>query len=140
MKLELGVGRKLDEPDANTIASELTGMNWEEDIFAKLSRDQLNYIQATGTHPEGFIVEYQDGSETNFFEASQKLRFEALKDIFLAYARADSSWQTAVQWKRVAIQKNRGRLQFILVLAGVVGLVALFLGLAIMRLLQKLHP
>jgi hypothetical protein len=140
MKLELGVDRTLDGPDANTIASELTGMNWEEDIFAKLSRDKLNYIQATGTHREGFIVEYQEGSEANFFEASKKLNFEALKGMFLAYASGDSSWLTAVQWKRVAIQKKGGRLRVMLMLAGVVALFAVFLWLAIMGFLQKHHP
>jgi hypothetical protein len=139
LKLELGVDRTLDGPDADTLASELAGMNWQEDIFAKLSRDKLNYIQATGTHRDGFIVEYQDGSEVNFFEAPKKLKFDAVKGMFLAYAGGDSSWQTAVQWKRVAIQKNEGRLRTALVLAGVIGLVAFLIFLGIMSFLQKVH-
>ena len=139
MKLELGVDRTLDGPDANTIALELTGMNWEDDIFAKLSHDKLNYIQATGTHREGFIVEYQEGSEANFFEASKKLNSEAVKGLFLAYASGDSSWLGAVEWNRVAIQKKGGRLRVVLVIAGVIVLFAVFPWLATMGFLQKHH-
>jgi hypothetical protein len=139
MKLELGVGRTLDGPDAETIALSLAELDWEEDIFAKLSRDERNYIQATGNHREHFIVEYQDGSEERFFQASEKVNIEAVKSAFVAYSRGDSSWQSSFRWQRVDPQVNRGRLRAVLTVIGVIVLIAFFFFLAITGSLAKLH-
>jgi hypothetical protein len=73
MKLELGTNRMLDGPDTETIARCLAELDWKEEVFAKLSRDEFNYLQTTGNHPEGFIVEYQDGSEEQFSPAQRQV-------------------------------------------------------------------
>jgi hypothetical protein len=138
MKLELGVSRTLMEPDAETIARSLAELDWKEDIFAKLSRDKLNYIQTTGTHGEGFIVEYQDGGEDRFFQAVSKVNLEAVKSFFVAYSRGDNSWQSSVGWRKVDVRSGGGRLRSLRTLITVVLLIAFLLFLAFMSLRAKL--
>lgn len=139
MKLELGVGRRLDGPDAATIALSLAELDWEKEIFAKLSRDARNYIQASGTHREGFIVEYQDGAEERFFQAAEKVNIEALKTAFVAYSRRDGSWQSAARWQRVDPQVNQERWRAVLRVVGVIVAIAFVLFLAVLSALEKLH-
>ena len=140
MKLELGIDRAVDQPDADTISRSLAELDWEKDIFAKLSRDKLNYIQACGSHREGFILEYQDGSEARFFQAAEKLNIEALKNAFVAYSRGDDSWQRAARWQNVDPQSAAGgRLRRWLVLVSAFAFVAVVVFLIIMRLLATIH-
>jgi hypothetical protein len=140
MKLDLGADRTLDGPDADTIARSLAELDWEKDVFAKLSRDKLNYIQACGSHREGFIVEYQDGSKARFFQAANRLNIEALQSAFVAYARRDSSWQTSAQWQKVDLMAAAGgRLRMWLLITVAFACIAFVLFMFIMRLLAAIH-
>jgi hypothetical protein len=136
MKLRLGE-RSIDVHDVATIARSLDEMDWEKDLFAILSRDKLTFIQATGSHREGFIVEYMDGADERFYRAAGKANIEAVKMAFLAYHRADPSWQTSFQWQK-ADARVEGRWGWIK-LAAVIALIALFLFAAIANLIARLH-
>jgi hypothetical protein len=140
MKLELGVNRTLNGPDADSIALALAGMDWKEDIFAKLSRDKFNYIQVCGTHSEGFILEYQDGSKERFFQAANKVNIEMVKSAFVAYSRGDGAWQSSIQWKQIDPDVAAGgRLKMWLGIIVAFAFLALFVVLCVVRLLAKIH-
>ena len=137
MKLNLGTARSLNDPDAAAISQSLKELDWERDLFAKLCRDRLHYIQATGSERSGFILEYQDGALTRFFQSVGRVNIETLKNAFVAYAGGDGAWQAAVHWQPAVSHEQRSRV-WIMFLAVCLCLAAALI-LIVLRLLAASH-
>ena len=96
MKFELENGPAVVNPDADAIASSLAAVRG----FAILSRDEMTYIQTSGSAREGFVLEYQDGDNDRHYRCPAELSLERVTLAFLSYAQGTDSWKTSLRWNK----------------------------------------
>ncbi len=99
MELELASGNWIAEATDADIYNLIDG---EE--FAILSRTPDHYMQcAAQEEPAGeYILEYQDGSLREHFEAVDRpITLQRVTVAFLKYLRGDTSWQSDFRWEKM---------------------------------------
>lgn len=96
MKLELESAPTVMNPDADAIVASLASVRG----FAILSRDQITYIQTSGSAREGFILEYQDGDTDLHYRCPDELSLEQVTRAFVSYAQGMDSWKTSLRWDK----------------------------------------
>jgi hypothetical protein len=127
MNLETSAGRSVANPSASQIAEELAALPGGADCYAILSLDDLTYIQTAGRPPEGFLLEYQDGSAERHYRSTERaLPLSTVTNAFQLYARSDSSWRSVATWKQQDLSEPSGgssRLRLALLAAAILALV-----------------
>ena len=98
MNLELENRPAVRNPDAAAIGKSLAGVQG----FAILSKDEMTYIQASGSAKDGFWLEYQEGDTEQHYHCLGRLSLEQATKAFVSYAQADEYWRTSVPWRRAA--------------------------------------
>ena len=96
MKLELENAPAVVNPDADAITSSLATVRG----FAILSRDEMTYIQTSGSARAGFVLEYQDGDTDRHYRCPDELSLEQVSQAFRSYAQGTDSWKTSLRWNK----------------------------------------
>jgi hypothetical protein len=106
MELEMEDGTVLEAPSAQAIAQALEKLDGKRNSFAILARDEMTYIQTSGSVKDGFDLEYQEGSTDRHFRAAgQGLTLQDVVGAFQDYAAGGLGWRSAVQWENSPIKK-----------------------------------
>ncbi len=109
------VGEFHDPSEAEIIRALNEAPDEIDNIIAILSRDDLTYIQTTGTRAEGFILEYQENSTEEHYASPERLTLEQVSRAFVAYATGDPSWLMASRWKKVKFIGRMGQATLVLI-------------------------
>ena len=96
MKLELENVPAVVNVDADAIMSSLAAVRG----FAILSRDEMAYIQTSGSAREGFMLEYQDGDTNRRYRCLDELSLGQVTQAFLSYADGTDAWKTSFRWDK----------------------------------------
>lgn len=107
MQLELD-GKISNHPTAQDIATALRSLDDGTASFAILGTGELTYIQVTGTGYQGFILEYQDGSQHQHYYCEQSLSLGDVITTFQAYVEGnEKQWRTPFCWTRKGMKERR---------------------------------
>ena len=122
MKLEMENGFVQENPSAEVIAQALSTLGAKGSSFAILAKDDLTYIQTSGSTKDGCDLEYQENSVSQHFRATNEAI--PLQDVIAAfqdYAAGGIQWRSRFQWE--AEKKKSGCLGMLLlaIVAGVAG-------------------
>lgn len=102
VRLKMGAGKDLENPDLDAIISSLNSLEGGTDHFAILHRSDQVYIQTIGG-PEEFQLEYRDGAADKHFQCMATKR--VVIDAFRSYASpGDEAWRTACDWKKLHLR------------------------------------
>lgn len=96
MKLESENAPTLRNPDARGITDSLAAVQG----FAILSKDEMTYIQTSGSATSGFVLEYQEGDTDQHYRCPDTLSLPQVTKAFLSYAQGTDSWKTALNWEK----------------------------------------
>jgi len=99
MKLELENGTSIRNPDTRAIAEALASL----DGFAILGRDEMTYMQTSGSRREGFVLEYQEGDTDRHYQCPDPLTEKQITEAFLSYADGTDAWKTVFRWEKMDI-------------------------------------
>src|SRR5262245_50210152 len=90
---------RYDEPDPQTIATVLAGLDGGRHVLATLGESELAYVQASGSVQSGFALDYQDGSlDRHYRSRGDVLSLEHVTGVFQKYARGDATWREGIDW------------------------------------------
>ena len=90
---------RYDEPDPQTIATVLAGLDGGRHVLATLGESELSYVQASGSVQSGFALDYQEGSlDRHYRSRDDTLSLERVTGIFQKYARGDATWRDGIDW------------------------------------------
>jgi hypothetical protein len=90
------------DPDEPTIAQVLASLDGRHRALATLGRSEFAYVQASGSVDDGFAVEYQEGSlDQRYRSRPAALPLARTTEMFLKYARGDSSWRDGLEWEHI---------------------------------------
>ena len=98
MHLEFESGVMIDSPEE----ADVSRIEGEE--FAILSTSGHTYIQCAemGEAPWGYVLEYQDGSLEQHYEATDHpITLERVLAAFKKYLNADPTWRDDFQWQKM---------------------------------------
>ena len=83
------------------------------DQFAILGPDDLTYIQTLLT-PDGFVLQYQEGSIDRHFETTRgDLQAAEVIEAFGAYLDGNPGWRWPFEWWKVELRSGFYRLGFL---------------------------
>jgi hypothetical protein len=100
VKLEMENGFVQEDPSAAAIAEALSTLGAKGGSFAILGRDDMTYIQASGSMKDGCDLEYQEGSLSRHFRATNaSISLQEVIAAFQDYAAGGSQWQSRFQWE-----------------------------------------
>jgi hypothetical protein len=100
MQLELGTGQIVKDPSLDQIAAALKALPGGDDSFAILSRDEMTYMQTTGSAAGGFELEYQAGStREHYMCTNRQVSLDVTIRVFQLYAQRDVRWLSEVAWE-----------------------------------------
>jgi hypothetical protein len=103
MRLELSDGSGLDDPTPEQIAEALAALPADAGSFAILSREELTYLQTSGSAKEGFVLEYQEGGlDQHYQSVAKQLPLDLVTRAFQCYAAADESWRELTAFEHEA--------------------------------------
>ncbi len=97
MKLELEDGTSIVNLDSRAITSALASL----DGFAILGRDEMTYMQTSGSARDGFVLEYQEGDTDRHYECPDTLTVAQITRAFVSYADGTDTWKTAFRWEKL---------------------------------------
>jgi len=101
LKLEFESGQLIQDPTDDDF------LLIEGEEFAILSGADVNtYIQCAerGEAPWGYILEYQDGSLDQHFQAvGGPISLKQIVASFRKYCNGDASWLTDFEWERIEL-------------------------------------
>lgn len=89
------------EAISDDIATTLQDIEGKVDPFLILEQDEMTYMQTLWT-PEGFSLEYQEGSIKQHFISKFLLTREQVEACLNAFLRNDPSWKSTIEFE----QKN----------------------------------
>ena len=93
---------------AEVIASLPAAPNGEQ--FAILGPDDQTYIQTLLT-PNGFVLQYQEGSAERHFESTRTdLRETEVVEAFGAYLDGNVAWRWPIEWRQVEVRPESYRM------------------------------
>jgi hypothetical protein len=102
---DLQVGMPATAEALHAIIPALAG---QEDPFAILSpgAEDMTYMQTLWT-PDGYLVEYQDGSlERHFCTVRADLSAEDVIAAFQSYAAGEGAWRTMFEYERIELDET----------------------------------
>ncbi|MBN1672757.1 MAG: hypothetical protein JXR37_17065 [Kiritimatiellae bacterium] len=107
MKLEMGNGLVIENPEPDEIEHALTGLDGGEESYAILAQSEMTYIQTCGGPETGFMLEYQDGTlDAHFGATNLTISLEQVTAAFLSYAAGTPDWKTAFGWHREQVDEE----------------------------------
>lgn len=72
-----------------------------DDFFLILAKDEMTYIQTSGSAKSGFVLEYQDGSiEEHFSCADAPLNVEQIVETLQRYLTGHDRWKSEFTWEK----------------------------------------
>ena len=96
-----------DAPDGGTISKVLAGLDGKRNLVATLAREEVTYLQASGSAATGFTLIYQDGSlERRYRSAETTVPLGRVTQAFHQYLRGEEGWREGVRW-----EEDRERLE-----------------------------
>jgi hypothetical protein len=89
------------EPDADTVARTLAGLDGKRNLVATLARAEAIYLQASGNASAGLRLVYQDGSiERRYRSVDNALPLARVTEAFQQYLRGEDDWRDGVRWEQ----------------------------------------
>ena len=96
-----------EAPDGGTISRVLAGLDGKRNLVATLAREEVTYLQASGSATTGFTLIYQDGSlEHRYRSAETTVPLGRVTLAFHQYLRGEEGWREGVRW-----EEDRERLE-----------------------------
>lgn len=101
MRLELENGTIHEDPDFTTLETALRSFGTPGNEFAVLLRDDMTYMQTQGDAETGFVLEFQEGSLDEHFQASEKeVSIEDIIEAFKDYSVGNRNWHDRFSWEK----------------------------------------
>jgi hypothetical protein len=89
------------EPDADTVARTLAGLDGKRNLVATLARGESTYLQASGSAASGLKLTYQDGSiQRRYRSVENALPLARVTETFHQYLRGEGDWRESVRWEQ----------------------------------------
>ena len=99
--LQLEDGTYINMPMVERIEKALHGLSFDSDNgFAILSRGDQTYIQCATTSWGQFVLEYQEGSLDQHFQATDPVELDDVLVAFRAYALG-RAWKDRFTWRKL---------------------------------------
>jgi hypothetical protein len=96
-----------EAPDGGTISKVLAGLDGKRNLVATLAREEVTYLQASGSAATGFALIYQDGSLARRYRSAETtLPLGRVAQAFHQYLRGEEGWREGVRW-----EEDRERLE-----------------------------
>lgn len=92
----------IDNPTPDQIARTLEALNVADNSFAILEITDTTYLQAALQAHGSYIVEYQEGSVDQHFQATVT-DLTSLASMFSDYADSNEQWKSQRTWKRLIL-------------------------------------
>lgn len=101
MKLSIN-GDVSDLPiSTDLIARTVASLADTDDFFLILAKDEMTYIQTSGSTKSGFVLEYQDGSiEEHYSCADAPLNAEQIVETLQRYLTNHDRWRSDFTWEK----------------------------------------
>ncbi len=100
MKLTLGIGESIEDPTAEQVEAALRALPGGDDSFAILGIDDQTYIQTAGGGPDGFALEYREGSQTSHYRCTNEhLAVDPVVAAFRDYLSGRSDYKSDLAWE-----------------------------------------
>lgn len=95
-------GDASDRPvSADLIAETVASLTDKGEFFLVLARDELTYIQTSGSTETGFVLEYQDGSlEQHYSCIEAPLRTSQIVETLQRYYTNHDRWKSNFTWEK----------------------------------------
>ncbi|AKE52729.1 hypothetical protein TQ33_1789 [Kangiella geojedonensis] len=91
-----------EEASVVELSDAVVALEGKEAPFLILSRDPMTYMQTLWT-PDGFILEYQEGSIAEHYVAEELLTADAVCDVLTQYLQGVEEWRSAYQFSNKGI-------------------------------------
>jgi len=97
MELIFG-GEKPIHASVESITHGVFSLTEDSDSFLVLERLPMHYMQAAKTGADSYVVEYQQGSLQEHYQACN-LSVDQACELLLMYFHGDESWRQACDWQ-----------------------------------------
>jgi hypothetical protein len=91
------------EAPLDEVAGIIRELDGKADPFLILQHDDMTYMQTLWT-PEGFCLEYQEGTTDRHYESKSLLDEETVISCLKAYLAGDSSWENITEFEQKVIR------------------------------------
>ncbi len=99
MKLTTDDSTKIDNPTWDEVCESIKRLQSIRGSFIILSTSTYNFIQATASNQNGFIIERRDGRKSKLWSTHRKdFSLEEVNEIFRHYYLGNSAWKSDLRW------------------------------------------
>ncbi|MDQ8205825.1 hypothetical protein [Pelagicoccus sp. SDUM812003] len=85
------------EPTPESIRAYVESLPWDDITFVRIKKDETHWVECSGSHPDGFSVIYQEGTET-FITQDEPEGLEQLILTMQDFSIGGNDWKSICRW------------------------------------------
>ncbi|EDY84550.1 hypothetical protein VDG1235_4181 [Verrucomicrobiia bacterium DG1235] len=93
------------DPNPESIRNHMESLSWDDITFVRINKDENNWIECSGSHPDGFSIIYKEGSES-FITKDEPEGLEQLILTMQDFSIDGKDWKNICRWTPHAGRKE----------------------------------
>jgi hypothetical protein len=103
VRLQFEAGPAVEDPTPDQVTDGLRRLSLTDSSFAILDSGPLSYIQVAAEGEDDYLLEYQEGSVDQHYQASAPVTLDQVTAAFLSYLGQDDGWRTSAEWRHLPV-------------------------------------